>query len=269
MEKRIAEEMKIRRVPELLVQEQIRSPMLFGYIHKKLLLSPMYTIDEISLIMRHEMIHVKNNDLWYKLFFILICDIYWFNPLFRLMKKLAKREEVWQSCHEEHYEEMKKFVKKANLTLESRFLYESFFGNLEDPEDLNWNCIDYRGEIQIGWAFDEGVDLNLAMEAPDQYGKKVIINNSYNGEDFIDYIEELMMYMNHEELWLDFETLKADMKKAMETHDVKYIKHIYYILHDLDYFLFRYGAEDVEKSMILDQSTILKYYGVLNIYQKN
>ena len=48
---------------------------------------------------------------------------------------------------------------------------------------------------------------------------------------------------------------------------------IYYVqlakdTHDVDYFLFRYGIEDVGK-YVKDISTISKYYGVLNIYEEN
>ena len=42
---------------------------------------------------------------------------------------------------------------------------------------------------------------------------------------------------------------------------------IYKILHDLDYFLLRYGIEDVGK-YTKDGSVVAKYYGVLMVYEK-
>ena len=40
------------------------------------------------------------------------------------------------------------------------------------------------------------------------------------------------------------------------------------ILHDLDYFLLRYGIEDVGK-YTKDGSVVAKYYGVLMVYEKD
>lgn len=55
------------------------------------------------------------------------------------------------------------------------------------------------------------------------------------------------------------------MEKAEETHNVEYIENIYKIVHDMDYFLLRYGPEDVGK-YTKDSSMLTKYYGVLNVY---
>ena len=53
---------------------------------------------------------------------------------------------------------------------------------------------------------------------------------------------------------------------AKNTHDVAYAEAIYKILHDMDYFLLRYGPEDVA-GYTMDDSTVCKYYGVLHVYQ--
>ena len=56
------------------------------------------------------------------------------------------------------------------------------------------------------------------------------------------------------------------MQLAKEKRDVEYIIQIYRIVHDMDYFLFRYGIEDVGR-YVDDISTISKYYGVLTVYE--
>lgn len=68
------------------------------------------------------------------------------------------------------------------------------------------------------------------------------------------------------------ENLRADLQHlidltnlAVETHDVQYANEIYQILHDMDYFLLRYGIDDVGV-YVSDQSLIRKYYGVLTVY---
>jgi beta-lactamase regulating signal transducer with metallopeptidase domain len=68
----------------------ITSPMLFGYRKTMLLLPDIsYTTEELDVIFRHELTHYQAGDLWYKLLIVLTCDIYWFNPIFRLMKQMA------------------------------------------------------------------------------------------------------------------------------------------------------------------------------------
>lgn len=401
LEKSVGNELGIRHLPELFVQEKIKSPMVFGYIYCKLLIPPMYSDDELLYVMRHELTHKKKQDIWYKLLLILICDIYWFNPMLRLMKKkafldveyvcdesviknmpadekkiyakvilrtvhmgsmkplhlstqfaasksitrkrlenlffdhdlnrgyivlaillgsfclanvcitvtdsngtitllkesvtipenmetnagtqkaelsppfvpdkeevLRKREEIKASVDKENYEIIQKIVRLANLKLEHWFLYGNIFSRMEDPGDLVWNYIDKKGEIQTGWAYsmDGDVDIELAQADPEQYGTQVVTYNPYNGEDFVDLMEELKAAVDHHELRSDFERMISDMENAMDTHDVVYIQDIYYTLHDMDYFLFRYGPE-VGMYSIRDRSTVSKYYGVLNIYR--
>ena len=54
---------------------------------------------------------------------------------------------------------------------------------------------------------------------------------------------------------------------SKETHEAKYLEKVYHILHDMDYFLLRYGIEDVGK-YTTDVSVVSKYYGVLIVYGK-
>ncbi len=401
LEKSVGNELGLRHLPELLIQDKIKSPMVFGYMHRKLLIPPMYSADELLYIMRHELTHVKKQDIWYKLLLILVCDIYWFNPMLRLMKKkafldveyvcdenviknmptdekkfyakvilrtvhmgsmkplhlstqfaasksiakkrlenlffnhdlkkgyiilavliglfilanvcimvtdsnktavspkepapiventeaptdtektevsstappdknevLRKRDEIKDSVDEETYETIQNVVKNANLKLEHWLLYNNIFSRMEDPEDLVWNYIDQKGDIQIGWAYsmDNDADIELAQADPEQYATQVIAYNPYNGEDFINLMDELKAAVDHHELRSDFDRMISDMEHAMDTHDVVYIQDIYYTLHDMDYFLFRYGQE-VGMYSIRDRSTVSKYYGVLNIYR--
>lgn len=165
------------------------------------------------------------------------------------------------------YEAMQKIVQDANLRLEQLVLYDHLFSRMGNPEDLIWNYIDEKGYIQIGWGFDSDADAELAQADPDQYGAmKVMTDNPYNGEDFVNLMEELTETIVHRELQADLERMISDMEHAMDTHDVIYIQAIYYTLHDMDYFLFRYGPDEVGVYSIRDRSVVSEYYGVLNIY---
>ena len=53
---------------------------------------------------------------------------------------------------------------------------------------------------------------------------------------------------------------------AKNTHVMEYVNSMYKKIHDLDYFLLRYGPTDVGP-YVVDDSTISKYYGTLSIYQ--
>ena len=69
-----------------------------------------------------------------------------------------------------------------------------------------------------------------------------------------------------DELKKDFETIQDNLQNAESTHDVQYIEDLYKVVHDMDYYLLRYGPEDVA-IYVDDSSTISKYYGVLNVYK--
>ncbi len=97
------------------------------------------------------------------------------------------------------------------------------------------------------------------------YGSKVVTHNSYTGDDFIRLIEGLKEITHSQYLRDEFEYLIQEMKLLKDDHKVEHLYNIYYILHDMDYYLLRYGPTDVAPYTI-DDSTILKYYGALKIY---
>ena len=59
--------------------------------------------------------------------------------------------------------------------------------------------------------------------------------------------------------------LMDQTEQAKETHRMEIVNDIYKKLHDLDYFLLRYGPKDVAK-YVEDDSTVSKYYGTLPFY---
>ena len=82
------------------MQEEIKSPMLFGYWRPCILLpDKSYDAGELTMVIRHELTHAAKKDLWYKLLIVAVCDIYWFNPVFRLMKQSAF-QDVEYVCDE-------------------------------------------------------------------------------------------------------------------------------------------------------------------------
>ena len=133
--------------------------------------------------------------------------------------------------------------------MESAYLYDDIFGKLSDENSLYWNYFDEKGDIQIGWADDE----------------PVMVYNRFDATNFINLIEDMQKSVHNEMLVADLQQLIDLTALAAETHEMEYANQIYKILHDLDYFLLRYGIENVGV-YTQDRSVVSKYYGVLQVY---
>lgn len=79
----------------------IPSPMLVGFIRPTILL-PSQNIppDELSLILKHELVHFKRRDVWYKAVVLTATALHWFNPfVYMIARQIAVQCEI--SCDEE------------------------------------------------------------------------------------------------------------------------------------------------------------------------
>lgn len=64
----------------------IGSPMMMGFLNPRVLLPHNeYTGDELRFVLRHELIHYRRRDLWYKGLVLLASAVHWFNPAVYLM----------------------------------------------------------------------------------------------------------------------------------------------------------------------------------------
>ena len=88
-----ASRMGIRKQLPLKRCKGINTPMLMGIINPTVILPDSdYDKSDLSLIFRHELIHYKRRDLWYKLALIVTKSIYWFNPAVCFMAKQANKD---------------------------------------------------------------------------------------------------------------------------------------------------------------------------------
>jgi hypothetical protein len=187
---------------------------------------------------------------------------------------LDMRELVLEGMSEEDIERLTENIKVANLTLESAYIYDNLFEKLSDKDSLYWNYFDQKGDIQIGWSYDgsysdmktimenEGISQNEFYE---KYGEPIIEYNRFDAVNFINLIQDMQKTVHNEMLIADLQQLIDLTSKATETHEMEYANEIYKILHDLDYFLLRYGIDDVG-AYTNDLSVVSKYYGVLAVY---
>lgn len=187
---------------------------------------------------------------------------------------LAKRAEVSSIMTEKELLKMISVIKTCNLKFEHEIMWNNLFAELSDPKNLTWNLLSQIGEVHTGWAYSaEAEEIRKTSDLTDVefyelYGEKVITYNDYTAIDFINALEELKSYTNSEALKKDLTMLQGLMEKAEITHDVVCIEEISQILHDMDYYLLRYGPEDVGK-YTADSSMVSKYYGVLNVYKNS
>ena len=89
----ICAEQSVKGKISVRLSREIKTPMLFGYYRPVIILPHRkYHEDEAEMILRHEIQHFKNRDLWYKFLIMFVCDLYWFNPILRFMKKAAYQD---------------------------------------------------------------------------------------------------------------------------------------------------------------------------------
>lgn len=183
---------------------------------------------------------------------------------------LAIREKALEGMTDAEKKDLTDKVKAANECLEREWVNGNLFDRLADQEDLYWNYLEQKGGIQTGWAFSDGKEYDESSgmsfkEYAEKYGERVVVDNEYDAEDLIKLIKELEGTLKNDLLKPDFENLAENIRQAKETHDAAYVKQAYFILHDMDYFLLRYGIEDVGRK-IQDMSMVSIYRGALEIY---
>ena len=187
---------------------------------------------------------------------------------------LTMRTYVLAGMTEEEIQRLTETIKSANLQMETGYLWKNNFESLEDPESLTWNYFYEEGEIQIGWATDWPEEECEAMwkeeglteqEFYEKYAVPVKVHNNYDAESYIELLKELQKTVNNEELQHELQNIIDEISLAAAKRDVKHVRNAYKILHDMDYYLLRYGPEDVAK-FVDDDSTIMEYYGAMGLY---
>ena len=75
--------------------------MVMGLFSPRLLLvSETYETRALYFILKHEMVHVRRGDIWYKMLLLLANALHWFNPLVWWMSHQAGRD-VEIACDDE------------------------------------------------------------------------------------------------------------------------------------------------------------------------
>ena len=86
-------EMGVRSPVRVLYSRRIPGPLLAGLLRPAIFLpQSTYSQGELSLIFRHELVHFRRRDLWYKLLLLTVNALHWYNPLAYLMARRANAD---------------------------------------------------------------------------------------------------------------------------------------------------------------------------------
>lgn len=98
---KIKADMGITTPVKLQICSCISSPMMIGFIRPTILLPwSDFSADELPYILKHELVHFKRKDLWYKSLVLFATAVHWFNPvMYAMAKAIASQCEI--SCDAE------------------------------------------------------------------------------------------------------------------------------------------------------------------------
>lgn len=106
---------KLRIKPNIRIlrYEDAESPMVIGFLKPTLVLPNCdYSEEELFFVLKHELIHIKRHDIYFKLLFVIANALHWFNPLIYIMQKEAV-VDMELSCDEEVIRQTAYAVRKA------------------------------------------------------------------------------------------------------------------------------------------------------------
>ena len=102
---------------EIIKSPLISSPLVFGFFRPTLAIPEIeMNEDDYNLAIKHEMVHYKHHDSWFKLFAVIVNSICWFNPITYFMVNLVG-EACEYACDEQVTKEMDMTDKKQYSTM--------------------------------------------------------------------------------------------------------------------------------------------------------
>lgn len=137
----LSKELGISRPVPVRTYAKAGSPMVIGFFRPILVLPDMdYRQEALEFILRHELIHLKRHDIFWKLLFVAANALHWFNPIIYLMQKEAV-VDMELSCDEQvirhaGFENRKAYTETLLSTLSRQYtkttkLSTEFYGGKE------------------------------------------------------------------------------------------------------------------------------------------
>lgn len=83
----------VKRDINIVCCKAVSTPMVFGLIKPVILMPDIeFSKSELAIVLKHELVHLRRNDILYKLIITIACTVYWFNPLMYVMMRAANRD---------------------------------------------------------------------------------------------------------------------------------------------------------------------------------
>ena len=110
---KLKRELQIRRPLRIMEYHKAESPMILGFFRPVLVLpKEHYNAEELFFILKHELVHLKRGDVYFKLLFATANAVHWFNPLIWILQKEAV-VDMELSCDERVTQGTSYAVRKA------------------------------------------------------------------------------------------------------------------------------------------------------------
>ncbi len=109
----LLKELQIKYKIPVMEYMEAASPMIIGFVRPVLVLpKEQYNGEELFFILKHELIHLKRHDVYFKLLLMVANAVHWFNPLIWIMQKEAC-VDMELSCDEKVIQGTEYMVRKA------------------------------------------------------------------------------------------------------------------------------------------------------------
>lgn len=90
--RQLGRKIKMKKIPPLIASRSAPTPMAIGFLNPAIVLAPeLLEHENLDLILKHELIHLKQKDLWKKVLLSAAQTIHWFNPFVWLMNNQAEK----------------------------------------------------------------------------------------------------------------------------------------------------------------------------------
>lgn len=141
--KELCREMNIHRNVEVCQGYSVVVPFIYGLRHPRIYLPVCrYSQTELEMILTHELVHLKQRDVFWKPVFVVVCCIYWFNPLVWF---LAAQFQKWAeascdlACCEKKYQAQAYFTAICSMADTASLQIGTFAPTWQEGEDeLKW-----------------------------------------------------------------------------------------------------------------------------------
>ncbi len=98
--RQLQSQMKLKRHIRLMMCRGIATPCALGLLHPTLILPEQdWEKEELTLVLTHELIHIRRYDSWIRLLSVIARVVYWFNPIVYLLE-IQMNQYCEQACDE-------------------------------------------------------------------------------------------------------------------------------------------------------------------------